>query len=512
MYRFEPAAVLALLSICLAGCATSALDMAPDSPDHPWTPTTSATGDIIPGGKIPSGESPASTYVLPSNSDAAVISPALAIDKRRAYTLPELIDIAESNNPVTKIAWNAARNVALAKGIAESTFLPRLSASAITASQISNGQNTVQGFGLGSDQNNLHGTISVVSLEWLLFDFGERSALVEAAKQASVISNIAFTAAHQQVIYEVATAFYSHAAARARGRTASQSLRNAESVQAAADDRYKRGVGTVVEVAQARQGSAQARLAEVQADGAEKDSYLRLISAMGISSLTQIRVADMSGRRLSTPMYGSAAQTIQIAIARRPDVLSAYAAQRASLANIDAARAAFMPKVFVAGNGGYTTGDLNITAIPSIGQQSPTVNIAGQHANATILAGVTVPLYDGGTRLASLKQAEANTEIAKLALVRTQNEAVRQIVLADNALRTSLSAYTASTTLASATQTTFDSALAAYRNGVGSITDATVAESQLLQANNARTDTYSTALSAAATLALAVGALGEAPK
>ncbi len=322
MYRLETAALLALLSACLAGCATSALDMAPNSPDRPWTPITTATGEIIPDSKIPSTDSSASAYVLPSNLDATALSPALAIDKRRAYTLPELIDIAESNNPTTKIAWNTARNVALAKGIAESTFLPRLSASAVTGGQISNGQTTVQGVGLGSDQNDLHGTISVVSLEWLLFDFGERSALVEAAKQASVISNIAFTAAHQQVIYEVTTAFYADAAARARLRTASQSLNNAESVQVAADDRYRRGVGTVVEVAQARQASAQARLGQVQADGAAKDSYLRLISAMGISPLTQMRVADMSGRRLSKPMYGSAAQTVRLAIARRPDVLS----------------------------------------------------------------------------------------------------------------------------------------------------------------------------------------------
>ena len=68
------------------------------------------------------------------------------------------------------------------------------------------------------------------------------------------------------------------------------------------------------------------------------------------------------------------------------------------------------------------------------------------------------------------------------------------------------------TTLVAAARTTFDAALAAYRNGVGSITDATVAETQLLQATNALTDAHSEALSAAATLALAVGALGSAPQ
>jgi outer membrane protein len=43
----------------------------------------------------------------------------------------------------------------------------------------------------------------------------------------------------------------------------------------------------------------------------------------------------------------------------------------------------------------------------------------------------------------------------------------------------SLSANSASQTLKTATQTTFDSALAAYRNGVGSITDVTLATTQL---------------------------------
>jgi len=82
-------------------------------------------------------------------------------------------------------------------------------------------------------------------------------------------------------------------------------------------------------------------------------------------------------------------------------------------------------------------------------------------------------------------------------------------IVARNTPKTSLSAYSASTALAAAAQTTFNAALAAYRNGVGSITDVTLAERQLLVAKNAAA--YSTVLSAAATLALAAGLLGSAP-
>jgi hypothetical protein len=58
---------------------------------------------------------------------------------------------------------------------------------------------------------------------------------------------------------------------------------------------------------------------------------------------------------------------------------------------------------------------------------------------------------------------------------------------------------------ASREKTTFDPALASYGNGVGSITDLNVLSTQLLQAKNASTDVYSTALAAAASLALATG-------
>jgi outer membrane protein len=499
-----------LACVLLAGCATSALEMAPERPDRPWTPVTTAGGEIVAGEK--GGSDRGNGDILPSNSALASLPAASGIDAGKVYSLPELIDLAESNNPLTRVAWNDARRVALAAGIAESLYLPKLSASAVGAYQVSRGQVSALGASVNGD-NTADGAISVLSLQWLLFDFGERAAVVEAAKQASVVSNIAFTAVHQQVIYGVAMAFYAHAAAVARGATAAQSMKNARAVQAAAEDRYGRGIGTVIEVAQARQATAEANLAVVQTTGGAQDAYLGVISAMGISPLAKIKIADVSGRKLSPAMEAPVEGVISASLARRPDMLSAYAAQKASLSLVQAAQAEFMPKVFLSATGAYNSGSLGVTALPSIGQQgSSTVNISGSRVGGTVLAGVTLPLYDGGTRAAALAQARAEADSADARLSRVRDDAVRQIVLADNTLHTSLSAYSASEALAAAARTTFDAALAGYRSGVGSITDLTLAETQLLQANNASTDAYSTALSSAATLALATGTLGAAPR
>jgi outer membrane protein len=518
MGRLVELITLVLLSSQLAGCAISALTLAPDRPDAPWTPTTNLNGEILAGERAPPGQDPKNNYVLPSNGNLAdVPPPASELERHRPYTLPELIDIAQSNNPETRNAWNDARNAALAAGIAKSAFLPLVSAGIVQGWQTSHNEFPLLGSQVTNDVK-AKGNIEVLNAQWLLFDFGERAALLDVAKQGSAISNIAFTAAHQQVIYNVSLAFYAHAAARARLATATKSLSDAEDVQSAAEDRYKRGIGTVVEVAQTKQATAEAQLERVQADGALQNSYLALISAMGISPMTRIAIADVSRRRLPPSLTPPIERFVSAALARRPDVLTGYAMVQASLAGLQAAQAEFFPKVFASGNATRLAGSLNISAIPGIDQQLPIVNLPNNqlgtsiHQNgATALVGATMPLYDGGSRAALLEQARDRVDKAETSLTQIRNEAARQIVEARNTLRTSLSAYLAATALAAAAQTTLKSALTAYRNGVGSVTDVMLAERQLLLGKNASTDAYSTALSAAATLALAAGVLGTAP-
>ena len=57
------------------------------------------------------------------------------IDSERVYGLPELIDIAESANPDTRIGWERARQAALAVGLAKAEYLPTISAIALAGYQ-----------------------------------------------------------------------------------------------------------------------------------------------------------------------------------------------------------------------------------------------------------------------------------------------------------------------------------------------------------------------------------------
>src|SRR5262249_49892307 len=93
---------------------------------------------IVPAGNLRAQETPPSPSRPWSPPGLAVYERDLAawpsteakIDPDKVYDLPELIDIAESTNPQTRVAWERARQAAAAVGLSESAYCPYLAASA----------------------------------------------------------------------------------------------------------------------------------------------------------------------------------------------------------------------------------------------------------------------------------------------------------------------------------------------------------------------------------------------
>ena len=57
--------------------------------------------------------------------------------------------------------------------------------------------------------------IPVLSLEWMLLDFGRRRAVVDAAEALVVEANAGFNAKHQEIVFAVTRDFYALTAASA---------------------------------------------------------------------------------------------------------------------------------------------------------------------------------------------------------------------------------------------------------------------------------------------------------
>ncbi len=120
---------------------------------------------------------------------------------------------------------------------------------------------------------------------------------------------------------------------------------------------------------------------------------------------------------------------------------------------------------------------------------------------------VKLPLYDGGTRDKTVSIARSKKIAAEEELSKAEDEAVRQVARAYDSLKSSLAQYDAAQAFVAAANKEAESALEAYRRGVGTLTVAATADTERTQAQSSQARAYAAVLTAGAALAFTTGEL-----
>jgi outer membrane protein len=483
----------ALAGFVLVGACNDTRDLAPASPDTPW--------QFEPSKEAPSAPAPttsaAKRFAVPENTAVQLPSPA-DIDPNHIYSLVELIDIAQRRNPATRVAWEQARQAAINVGIARAAYLPALTASAVAGWEhfvLPFPSNLVpQGFIVYNAQE----VLPQLTVNYLLLDFGGRAAAVEAAGQISIAGNVAFTAAHQQLIFNVARAYFTLDGADAAVRAARQGLADAQVVQQSAEALFSRGLDTIVDVQLARRATAQARYDLAQANTTQHDAMYTLLAAMDLPPTTKLRVANASERPLPPRTARAVDDVLGDALRQRPDLLADVAKLRATDAEIAAARAALLPKVSLSANVQGNIGQLSVNNSPYFPVTKP---------QGAALLKFEWPLYEGGLLQNKLALAHSKREEAEAALKERTDEALREVALAYDQVDTGLRQYDAAIALQTASEAAFHGASDSYAHGVGTLTDATSAQTGLATARAAVAKAHTQSLINGAALAFATGEL-----
>jgi outer membrane protein len=448
----------------------------------------------------PSAEQP---WPIPESASrrAAALGDTARPVPHKQYDLAALVDLAERTNPNTRAAWEVAREAAAGIGLAESAYLPQLSLQAIGGYQhtpLPAPKNLVPAGYFVSDTREV---IPTLALKWLLFDFGRRGAQLDAARADSFVANVAFTGAHQKLVFAVSQAYFDLGAARGRLHAAQKALSTAITTQDAATAKQSNGLATVVAVAQAERQTAQARYTLASAEGAERTAQANLIAALGVPAATEIEVMDSAELPLPPAPADSVSTAVNQALAHRPDVIAALGKVDAAQAALKGERRSYYPVIELAGQA-YQ----NIGSLSSDGRPYSNINRPGQ----SIFLSFSVPLFDGGMRRNRVSMADAKVREAQEELEAARDSASQQVVRAYNALVTSLAEYEAATVLSQAAHTAYDAALRSYRQGVGTYTDLTTEENAVVQGETQVEDARADAHTAAAALALSMGAIDTA--
>lgn len=500
-FRYGPAGLAALTLGALTGCTTPADLRLPETPAQAWQADSSAWD-------LPAQSSTAHTagesqvFTIPAVPALQTFKPSAIYPSDTALTLPQLIDIAQRENPSTRLAWNRAREAALSIGLTDALFLPSLTASVITGEQrLRIPVKLPLGLGTVDVDNKVSGTTPMLTLTWLLFDFGERDAIREGTQYAALTTNILFNAAHQKVIRDVTDAYYRYNAARTNTQLAHKSLKQHEHVLQAVTARLEGGLATRIDLALAKQALAQGKLNVVTHEGLERSSYLALMQAVGLPPDTQLQVAAPGLQELPASSAPLTQQRIEQVIAQRADIAAAYAAVKIADAGQRAAKAAFMPKVYMGAGLAKNSSTFQAGNLSGLGVQN---------TGSGVLLGISIPLYDAGLRSTQLSKAELAKEQAQLHLEHLQMTAVREIVAAEQVLQTALQSHEAATELVETASVVHDASLEAYK--VGRISTVLLTESaiQLNKANQALAEAQYAAVAAAANLAFVMGTMVSA--
>lgn len=236
---------------------------------------------------------------------------------------------------------------------------------------------------------------SVTGSSFELDLFGRVHSLTQAALESYLSTQEAEKSVRLTLIADTATAYVALAKARSDLTLSQQTLQSAHTSLDVTLQRQRNGVDSGVDVAQAETVYQQAR-ADVASNMTGVAQYLNALNLLAGQTVPEA-LLPKNLASLAQAIVPVSAGVDSSTLLQRPDVQEAEHNLKSSNANIGAARAAFFPQITLTGSGGVSSSALSSLFSGGAGVWSFTPSIS-------------LPLFDGGARQASLAYAEAQKQ------------------------------------------------------------------------------------------------------
>lgn len=466
----------------------------------------------------------AASGALAKTLEQASARPALP-EPGKACTLAELIDLAQRNNRETRLAWHRARAAAVATGLSAAEFYPLLAVAASYGGGLwdldLNFNNNLTGIekqaglvgallaGAVPSDINLDSKTSGayragsanLGLRWIVFDFGARSASLDAAKREQLAANLGFNSAHQNVARATAQAYYACEGTRLQAEAATSAAVAADEILAAAVARFDRGLLREAELAQARQVQAQAAYALTSVQAARELAIVDLCEVAGLPPGTGLRVAPSKLDPRTARVTGTLDAAVRDALRGRPDLLAKVASVQAAESRLRAARRARLPELAIEGVAAATRFDTGIQGAGPL----DSFGLGLQNYGGFLT--VQWPLFTGFAAENRERAAEVARDAAQEELALAREHTISEVWRAYTRAKNAASSVEAAAALESASRDHFDATRAAFENGLANLQDLLSARAALAQAHAARAESETAFQSAATELAFQRGGL-----
>ncbi len=449
------------LVLVLFGLGCASLPNLPELKPMQHVPPTLSTVSIPPPISEPS--TPRShlqaTLQRPSmmSTDALPgVSPALQdTTASTGLTLAQLVDEALRINPITQHAWEHARVSATNWALSLGNYYPTITGTAFGGVAEADGQ-SVKGIDV-FDRQAFGGV--ALSLDYLLLDFGVRSAEAEAARQGLIAAKWNHNQAIQDVLRDVTQAYYTLLGAKAHLAATEISLADAQTGLDAAQARLKTGVGTLPEKLQAQARVERVRFERQTASGQVEIARGKLATSVGWPANTPLTVAAEPDSLPLNAISQNVEQLIEQAQQNRPDLAAFRAAITQQEAEVRKARSAHYPTMTATATAGWTT----VNGFTVDGDDDLRSYAAGLE--------ISVPIFQGFVRRNTVRKAVAELDIARTAFRIQAETVIEDVWEAHHHFRTASQQIKASQALLASSAESYKAALERYQVGGGDIVE-----------------------------------------
>ena len=376
----------------------------------------------------------------------------------------ELVELALEHNPSTKQAWEQAISFKAQVGEARSAWYPTVTAKQNFEETRNVASNSANGLNEGDIGMNL-------TMTYLLLDLGGRNAKIEQALQNLLAANFKFNQTFQDLLLNVATAYFDFYSTTALLEASEMDVKDAKAAMDATNERFAAGI--------------QAKLDVLQATAQYEKMLYQLESAKGNLKVAEGEIARVLGFPAGTPLNimlpgknlefkvgaRTVSQLIEEGLEKRPDLSSARALLAAKIAAIKAAKSNLWPTLNAQTSGANDW-------YRNFGHYG--VNQGPEHDYGyTAGANVTWPVFEGFDTVSKIKAAEADAK--------SEFENLRQLELGATAdvweryydFVTSIRKLQASKAYLDASQGAYDLSMDGYKSGLKSILDVLNSETDL---------------------------------
>ena len=460
---------LTILLLAWLGPALACAQSAPATAQSPW-------------------QGPASLHLPPR--PFSVIVP----DPNKVYTLPELVNLAEQNNPETRVAWENAKVRAAELGISKAELYP-------TVAALATGEAARINLFFSPDyfRQTAYTFSPAVQLEYTIFDFGRRSAEISVSRNNLLSANFLFNDTHRRVIFDVMAAYYRVLNTKGQEEAAEANLKNAQTDQESAESRLALGLATLPDVLEARSAAAQADYDLQAVLGASEIARGDLNTALGVSPATPLQVESIQSLKIPEDLTATVESSIDKALEQRPDLMQRVAELRAAKAGVKEAKSAYLPTLTVGGGAGLAK---------SVSQQNQGPDVySNNQENWDARLSLKWTLFDGFAREQRLARAKAAQKQAAAEIDAMRDQVENEVWSAYSTARTALRQQKAAAALLAAATSSYDAAVQSYSYGVRSQIDVVSAQRTLAAARTADVSARTNLLTGIAALAFQTGDL-----